>query len=227
MHSATPEDERPSFIEQARQAQIIQATIEVLAEQGYGAASFARIARRASISPALISYHFDTKDSLMRGALATIEERLDAAMAGTEDDEPHTYADALNGMLLRFVEHCWTHGDEISARTEIRRQAHSATLREALSENHERGTVELIAFIEEGQSHGQFRDVDPALYASVLMSAMGEVPRLRGGSPEEHRRIAVDWASLFVNAISTIALSRHGAFVRDGGKRQYGRTAKS
>jgi AcrR family transcriptional regulator len=211
MHSATPPDARRSFIEQARQAQIIQATIEVLAEEGYGAASFARIARHASISPALISYHFRTKDSLMGGVLATIEERLDAAMAGTADDEPETYPDALRGMLERFVERCWTHGEEVSALTEIRRQTRSATLREAVSRSHERGAAELVAFIEEGQSHGQFRNTDAVLFASVLMSAMGEVPRLLGRSPEEHRRIAVDWASLFVNAISATVGPREAA----------------
>jgi len=205
MHSVPPADARGSFIERARQAQIIQATIDVLAEQGYGAASFARIARRALISPGLINYHFRTKDSLMRGVLATIEERLDAAMAGTEDDEPETYPDALEGMLQRFAEHCWTHGEEISAMTEIRREARGETLREAVAQSHERGMAELVAFIQEGRSHGQFRDIDPALFASVLMSAMGEFPRLRGHSSEEHRKVAVDWVSLFVNAISVTA----------------------
>ncbi|WP_158852449.1 TetR/AcrR family transcriptional regulator [Saccharothrix deserti] len=205
MHSVPPAEGRSSFIEQARQAQIIRATIDVVAEQGYGAASFARIARRASISPALINYHFRTKDSLMRGVLATIEQRLDAAMAGTEDDEPETYPDALEGMLRRFAEHCWTHGEEITAMTEIRREMRSEILREAVAQSHERGMAELVAFIREGQSYGQFRDVDPALFASVLMSAMGEFPRLPGNSAEERRRVAADWVSLFVNAISVTA----------------------
>jgi AcrR family transcriptional regulator len=204
VHSVAPADAR-SFVERARRAQIVQATIEVLAEQGYGAASFARIARQASISPALISYHFQTKDALMRDVLATVEQRLDSAMAGSESDEPESYPDALRGMLQRFVEHCWSHGDEISAMTEIRRQTRSAGVREAVSRSHDRGMAELVAFIEEGQSHGQFRDTDPALFASVLTSAMGEVPRLLGRGPEEHRRIAVDWAALFVNAISVTA----------------------
>lgn len=204
MHSAAPAEAR-SFVERARRAQIVQATIEVLAEQGYGAASFARIARQASISPALISYHFHTKDALMRDVLATVEQRLDSAMAGSESDEPATYPDALRGMLQRFVEHCSSHGDEISAMTEIRRQTRSPDVREAISRSHDRGMAELVAFIEEGQSHGQFRDTDPALFASVLQSAMGEVPRLLGRDPDEHGRIAVDWAALFVNAISVTA----------------------
>ncbi|MGP5386615.1 TetR/AcrR family transcriptional regulator [Brachybacterium tyrofermentans] len=207
MSSAGSTDAQRSFIEQARQAQIIRATIEVLAEQGYGAASFARIARHASISPALITYHFGTKDFLMRGVLATIEERLDDAMAGT-DDEPDSYPDALKGMLERFVEHCWSHGEEVSAMTEIRRQARSESLRQAFSSSHDRGTAELVAFIEEGQAHGQFRDTDPALFASVLLVAMGEFSRLRGRSADENRRIAVEWASLFVNAISATTAPR-------------------
>jgi AcrR family transcriptional regulator len=204
VHSVPPADAR-SFVERARRAQIVQATIEVLAERGYGAATFARIARQASISPALISYHFQTKDALMRDVLATVEQRLDSAMAGSESDEPESYPDALRGMLQRFVEHCWSHGDEVSAMTEIRRQTRSAGVREAVSRSHDRGMAELVAFIEEGQSHGQFRDTDPALFAAVLTSAMGEVPRLLGRGPEEHRRIAVDWAALFVNAISVTA----------------------
>ncbi|SFB20022.1 transcriptional regulator, TetR family [Amycolatopsis marina] len=202
MHSVQPDDAPGSFIEQARRAQIIQATIDVLAEHGYGAASFARIARHASISPGLISYHFHSKDGLMRGVLATIEGRLDDAMAAPEEDEPETYPDALEGMLRRFAEHCWTHGEEISAMTEIRREVRGETMRAAVARSHERGTAELVTFIREGQAYGQFRDIEPVLFASVLLSAMGEFPRLRGRGLEEHRKVAVDWVSLFVNAIS-------------------------
>ncbi|MEJ3651585.1 TetR/AcrR family transcriptional regulator [Actinomycetes bacterium KLBMP 9759] len=199
MHSGSPSGGAGSFIEQARRVQIVRATIEVLAEQGFGAASFTRIAKRASISPALISYHFRTKDALMRGVLSTIEERLDSAMAGNEDEEPASYPDALRGMLQRFVEHCAAHGDEISALTEIRR---AASMRAAVVEGDERGTAELVAFIEEGQEYGQFRATDATLFAAVLMSAMGELPRLLRRSPDEHERIALEWAALFVHAIS-------------------------
>ncbi|WP_232666656.1 TetR/AcrR family transcriptional regulator [Pseudonocardia sp. TRM90224] len=199
MHSGTQADAAGSFIEQARRAQIVRATIEVLAAQGFGAASFVRIAERASISPALISYHFRTKDALMGGVLATIEKRLDEAMAGGGEEEPASYPDALRGMLERFVAHCSAHGDEISAMTEIRR---AASMRATVAKSHERGAAELVAFIEEGQRYGQFRATDAALFASVLMSAMGEVPRLLRNRPDEHRRIAVEWAALFVHAIS-------------------------
>ena len=55
---------RRSFIEQARRRQIIEATIDVLAEHGYVNCSFSRIAKQAEISPSLISYHFKDKEEL-------------------------------------------------------------------------------------------------------------------------------------------------------------------
>ncbi|WEL93058.1 helix-turn-helix domain containing protein, partial [Tsukamurella tyrosinosolvens] len=64
-----PENEpsgQRSFIEEARRRQIIAAAAEVLADEGYGRATLARIARQAGISKGVISYHFDGKDDLMR-----------------------------------------------------------------------------------------------------------------------------------------------------------------
>ncbi|MEQ6854825.1 TetR family transcriptional regulator [Lysinibacillus capsici] len=47
-----------TFIQEARKQQIIEATIATLDDIGYVKASLAQIAKRASISTALISYHF-------------------------------------------------------------------------------------------------------------------------------------------------------------------------
>lgn len=53
-----------TFTEQARRAQIVAATIDVLAQRGYVHTSFARIAERAGIAAGLISYHFENKEDL-------------------------------------------------------------------------------------------------------------------------------------------------------------------
>ncbi|NMM91575.1 hypothetical protein B2J88_46005 [Rhodococcus sp. SRB_17] len=196
---------RASFIEAARRARIVDATISVVAESGYNAASFARIAKRASISPGLITYHFDKKEALMRAVLATVEARLDAAMADqSETGDEDSYPAALEGMLTRFVHYCACDGDQVSAMTEIRRQIHVAEIHEAVTVSHRSGTAELVSFIEEGQAYGQFRDVDAALYASVLTSGMGDVPGLlRGREPEDIAVFAEQWSSLYVHAIAS------------------------
>src|SRR5690606_12032407 len=69
-----------SFIEQARRRQIIDAAVEVIAEHGPAGATFARIAERAEISPALISYHFASKAQLMSQVAGSIIEAMDAAI---------------------------------------------------------------------------------------------------------------------------------------------------
>lgn len=81
-----------SFIEQARRAQIIASTIEVLAEVGFGKASLALIAQRAGISKGVISYHFAGKDELMEKVVEAVfteivelvGPQLEALTSGTE-----------------------------------------------------------------------------------------------------------------------------------------------
>ena len=68
-----------SFASEARRAQIVAATMQVIAEDGLAQASFARIAERAGLSSTrLISYHFAGKDELIE---AVVRDGLDA-MAG-------------------------------------------------------------------------------------------------------------------------------------------------
>lgn len=210
----TPEEGQPrsTFIEAARRAQIVDATISVVAENGYKAASFARIAKRASISPGLITYHFDKKEELMRAVLETVEARLDAAMADQpENTDDDSYPAALEGMLMRFVRYCARDGDQVSAMTEIRRQKHVAEISEAVAVSHRSGSEEMIGFIEEGQVYGQFRDVDAALYASVLITGMGEVPGLlRGRDSDQIEVFAQQWSSLYVHAIASADTDSEG-----------------
>ena len=64
INSLDNQDGNRSFIEQARRKQIIEATIQVLAERGFINTSFVQIAEKAGINPSLISYHFKNKAEL-------------------------------------------------------------------------------------------------------------------------------------------------------------------
>lgn len=76
MHSNNDtNEEKRSYIEKARRAQIINATIEVLAGVGSVNASFAKIADKAGIAPSLISYHFKNKDELMKKVFWSISRK--------------------------------------------------------------------------------------------------------------------------------------------------------
>lgn len=74
MHSVKKKDrtKERSFIEEARRAQIIEAAVDVIAEQGAAQASLAKIAEKATISTSLILYHFKGKEELFAATLEAI-----------------------------------------------------------------------------------------------------------------------------------------------------------
>ncbi|MEV5718975.1 TetR/AcrR family transcriptional regulator [Amycolatopsis mediterranei] len=68
--------------EAVRRAQIIGATIGVLADLGYRRTTFAKIKERAGLSSTrLISYHFTNKAGLMQSVLSTVVETKGAFLA--------------------------------------------------------------------------------------------------------------------------------------------------
>lgn len=62
-------ENKQSFIAEARREQIIKAAIETLEEIGFVSTSLAKIAKKAKISTGLISYHFSNKLDLMNSTL--------------------------------------------------------------------------------------------------------------------------------------------------------------
>lgn len=61
-----------TFTEEARRRQLVDAAIEVMAAEGYGAGSFARIAKEAGVAKSAVLYYFGGKDDLV----AAIVERV-------------------------------------------------------------------------------------------------------------------------------------------------------
>lgn len=62
--------------ETVRRRQLIEATIETLAEVGFHAASLSEIARRAKVSTGLFAHYFGDKDGLLEATLRFVAARL-------------------------------------------------------------------------------------------------------------------------------------------------------
>jgi len=75
-HSGSPRDEG----EEARRVQLVEVTIDSLAEVGYVGTTLAEIARRAGVSPGLVAHYFDDKDGLLEAAFRTLARTLAARM---------------------------------------------------------------------------------------------------------------------------------------------------
>lgn len=84
---------------------ILNAALEVFAEQGYTGASTREIARRAGVHQPAIAYHFHNKEALWRAAADAVFEdfsaTLKAGMKGAGNDEDRLRR--LAELYVRFV----------------------------------------------------------------------------------------------------------------------------
>lgn len=103
--------DRPlSLIERTRRSQLIQVTINLVAEHGYAATSLARIARAAEITKGAVLYHFASKDAVVAAAhahvLGTLVADVGAAVdAAPADQAPAAYVRRMVGHLTERPDH--------------------------------------------------------------------------------------------------------------------------
>ena len=93
-----------TFTEQARRVQLIDVTIELVAERGYAAASLGRIAESAGITKAGVLYHFPSKQALVEAAhehvLSALVTTVGAAVEAAGPAEgPAAYIRSMVGHL--------------------------------------------------------------------------------------------------------------------------------
>lgn len=156
----------------ARRAQIVAATIDVIAEQGFGRATFAAIAQHAGLSSTrLISYHFAGKDELVRGVVTHVFELIGRYMY----ERVSAAADApgrLRAYIEGNVEFIATHRAEMKSLLEI-------VLSGALPADPAGPgdtTSHVAEILREGQQAGQFRGFDPQVMAIAVQRSIESLP---------------------------------------------------
>lgn len=196
------DQEKRSFIEEARRGQIVAATIGTIAEIGYAKASFVQIARRAGISPGLITYHFAKREELMKQVMLTVHSSMDQALtARTEDSE--SYCAALRGLIEGFVHYCAEHPSELIAIAQIAAAARDAEAARTWSEEQNASALaELEDMFREGQECGEFREFSPRVMAVTVMAAMEAAPAELMARPDtDVTRYAKELGDLFELAV--------------------------
>jgi TetR/AcrR family transcriptional repressor of bet genes len=82
-----------------RRIQLIEATIEVLAQNGYARTTQTEVARKAGLSHGLVSFHFATKEKLLAETLAFIAEEYRQNWVGALEAAPADAARQLDALL--------------------------------------------------------------------------------------------------------------------------------
>jgi AcrR family transcriptional regulator len=172
----------------ARRAQIIAATIETIAELGYGQASFARIAEQAELSSTrLISYHFAGKDELIQAVIAEVYGEMAAFMgARMRDvtDPPGALAAYIRGVIAFIATHRTKmdalmsvflgYGAEHSTQDSAEGEAYSDRM----------AFAPLQEILESGRRSGHFRAFDTFVMAATVQRSLDGLPFLLRTAPE-------------------------------------------
>jgi AcrR family transcriptional regulator len=143
-----------------RREEILAATVEQVQIRGFANTRVADVAAALAISPALIFYHFDTKDRLLADAFAYAAERDLVRLAGVLD-KPGTATERLKAVLRLYSPSgstppgwtLWVDAWAAALRTaELRRVSKRLDLRwkEAVAD-----------IIADGVRSGEFRCADP------------------------------------------------------------------
>lgn len=83
----------------ARRVQLIEATIEVLAERGFARATLSEVAGRAGLSHGLVNFHFQSKDLLLSETLSYLSDEYRESWTGALADAGPSPAARLDALL--------------------------------------------------------------------------------------------------------------------------------
>lgn len=155
----------------ARRAQVLEATIDVVAEEGFAKASFARICERAGLSSTrLISYHFAGKAELVAAlvehVVAGIGEHVGALVMAAE-----TPSGRLRAYIEGVVGYADTHRAPMSALLQVVMSGAWGDGRPAPSD-----VSHLERILADGQRSGAMREFDTHVMAGTIQRAVEAVP---------------------------------------------------
>ncbi len=173
---------RPTFTEAARRAQLIECAIETIATLGYAQASLAQIAKRAGISKGIIIYYFSSKEALVEQIVTEIYTAAVQAVSPQITAQP-TAQLRLQAYIRSAVDYIGTHRMPMVALLEI-----ALNFRTADGKLRYRGTEEWVltaleALLRQGQEEGEFRAFDLRVMAVTIRRAIDAVAPLLAAHP--------------------------------------------
>jgi AcrR family transcriptional regulator len=174
---------RPSFIETARRAQLIESAIETIATLGYAQASLAQVAKRASISKSVITYYFSTKEELLEQTVAEIYRAAVEAVSPQIMAQPTT-ALRLHAYIRLAVDYIGAHRMRMVALMEIALNMRTEDGKLRYGATEEWILAPLEALLRQGQDEGDFRPFDLRVMAVTIRRAIDAVPFLFATTPD-------------------------------------------
>jgi AcrR family transcriptional regulator len=151
---------------------ILEAACDMLAAEGVDDVRIARIATAAGVSPALVHYHFTTREALLTEALEHSFEQLGDLRTTAADDEQWTAAERLGWMVDQSLPFPGEGERDVRLWLELwGYAARRPDLRAFAAQLYERYDAWIAEVVEEGMASGEFErgDVDEITRRLVAM----------------------------------------------------------
>lgn len=191
-----PTDTRSYRSSDERRREIVDATIRVLAEQGFAATSFARICEAAGFSSTrMVSYHFREKAALMQAVVERVVQDAAAVMVPAMEAE-ETWRGKLSayvGANLRFLA-----DHRRAARAVIEVIANAPRTDNELRED--TSAMLLAVLLTHGQEAGEMGEFDPHVVARAIRATIDAFATTMPSSPGATEAAITEIVALFARA---------------------------
>ncbi|WP_052056876.1 TetR/AcrR family transcriptional regulator [Rhodococcoides fascians] len=178
--------ERQTVTNRARREQIVAATIEVIASEGYRAATFHAIAARAGIkSTRTISYHFAGRDELIEAVVDSVLATVRSFMSGRSAGPFDSAGDALESAIRTTVALNSAHGSSMQALMSIFLEHHPEGGWASYGPAEESAAMSPIQqILTDGQSAGEFTEFDTSIMAATVQRSLDGIAYLLRTHPD-------------------------------------------
>jgi AcrR family transcriptional regulator len=152
---------------------ILEAACDVIAAHGIDDVRIARIATLAGVSPALVHYHFETRDALLGEALEHSFELLGDFRTTTAESEGWTAAQRLGWMIDQSLPFAGLGDREWRLWLELwGRAARQPELRDVAARLYRRYDEWIAEVVDDGVASGEFSPADPRATTQRLVAAI-------------------------------------------------------
>ncbi|QKG22356.1 TetR/AcrR family transcriptional regulator [Actinomadura verrucosospora] len=196
-------DSSRTFTELARRRQIVDGAIDVLADEGYAAASLAAIAQRVGISKGVISYHFAGKDELLSEVVASVLAQAGEYM-GPRVTAARPGLEALRAYVRSNLDFIDGHRRGLRALVEVLRGSPPRAGEPApYGPEREDAVTALARMLAEGQRTGELTEFDTRHAAVALRASIDAVTELLRTDPDlDVQSYATDLLRLFEQGLA-------------------------
>lgn len=91
---------KPNLIKEARQKQLIEATISSIGRHGYAGTTLNHVAGAAGLSPGIVNFYFKSKDQLLAATLAKLADEYESFWMAAIESGRESPAAGLEAMLV-------------------------------------------------------------------------------------------------------------------------------